>query len=198
MKRLLTLLLVAIALPAFGQAAAPSDADVTAAITKLREGLVSSFQKGDIEALLTFLDPDVVVTWQNGEVCRGPEAVRAYYNRMMTGESRRVRQITSAPEVVGRQVHGDWAVSWGNLHDHFVLTDGSDLPLNSVFTATIARHGERWLVTAFHASVNAFDNPVLSLAVRKLGLWAGLGGGVAGLFLGWVIARVTARPRRAG
>ena len=35
--------------------------------------------------------------------------------------------------------------AWGNLSDHFVLTNGSDLPFNSVFTATIAKRGDRRL-----------------------------------------------------
>jgi len=198
MKILITLLFLALAIPGFCQLPAPANPDeVTAAIAKLREGLVGSFKKGDIDGLLTHLDADVVVTWQNGEVCRGPEAVRAFYARMMTGEKRVVREIKSEPEVLGRQVHGDWAVSWGNLHDHFVLTDGSDLPFNSVFTATIAKRGDRWLVTAFHTSIGAFDNPVLSLATRKTALWLGLGGGAAGLLFGLILARAFARKKKS-
>src|SRR5688572_33484777 len=78
----------------------PANLDATAAITQLREGLIDSFVKADIDRLLTFLDPDVVVTWQNAEVCRGPEAVRAYYQRMMTGPSRVVREVKASPEVI--------------------------------------------------------------------------------------------------
>jgi ketosteroid isomerase-like protein len=168
-------------------AAAPDEAET--AIKALRDGLVSSFTKGDIDGLLEHLAADVVVTWQNGELCRGREEVRAFHNRMMTGNDKVVREIKSAPEVLGRQAHGDWAVSWGNLRDHFVLNDGSDLPFNSVFTATIAKQGERWLVTAFHVSVNVFDNPVLALSIRKTALWAGVGLGAAGLLIGFFVGR---------
>ncbi len=198
MKKLIVWFLFALAIPGFCQQSAPANAaEATAAITRLREGLVSSFTKGDIDGLLAHLDPEVVVTWQNGEICRGPGAVRAFYARMMTGEQRVVREIKSEPEVLGRQVSGDWAVSWGNLHDHFVLTDGSDLPFNSVFTATIAKRGDRWLVTAFHTSVSAFENPVLALATRKTALWLGLGGSAAGLLLGVVGTRLLARKKTA-
>lgn len=194
MKSLLLALFLALVVHSSGQGTPPAAADdATAAINKLRDGMVGSFKKGDVDTLLTFLDSDVVVTWQNGEVCRGPEAVRAFYQKMMSGEKRIVREIQSEPEVLGRQLHGETAVSWGNLHDHFVLTDGSDLPLNSVFTSTIAKRGEKWLVTGFHASVNAFDNPVLGLATRKIALWVGGGAGVAGLLFGWVLARVFGR-----
>jgi ketosteroid isomerase-like protein len=196
MKPLLISLLLIFALPAFAQNTPPSsNEDAATAINRLREGLVTSFKKGDIDTLLTYLDTDVVVTWQNGEVCRGPDAVRAFYQRMMKGEKPVVREIKSEPEVLGRQLHGDVAISWGNLHDHFVLTDGSDLPFNSVFTASIAKRGDRWLVTAFHTSVNVFENPVISYAMRKTVLWTGLGAGLVGIVLGWIIAGMASRKK---
>ncbi len=188
MKTILILLSAVFAINGSAQPTAATD-EASKAIDTLREGLVSSFTKGDLGGLLQHLDTNVVVTWQNGEVCQGREAVRAFYDRMMVGEKRVVREIKSAPEVLGRQVQGDWAVSWGNLHDHFVLNDGSDLAFNSVFTATIAKRGDRWLVTAFHTSANVFDNPVLGLAARKTALWAGIGVGLAGLIAGVLIGR---------
>jgi ketosteroid isomerase-like protein len=191
MKNLIAFIVIAIlgTLPASSQNAPQAGDEVGAAITALREGLVSSFRKGDIDTLLTHLSPDVVVTWQNGEVCRGTEAVRAFHVKMMSGEKRIVKEIQSSPEILGRQVYGDWAVSWGNLHDHFLLMDGSDLPFNSVFTATVAKRGDRWLVTAFHVSVSAFENPVLGTAVKKSALWSGIGAGVLGVLGGLIIGR---------
>jgi ketosteroid isomerase-like protein len=169
-----------------------------AAIIRLREGLIDSFNRSDIDGLLGFLDPDVVVTWQNGEVCQGPAEVKAYYDRMMKGDKPIVRKVTASPKVLGRQFHGAWAVSWGELNDNFELTDGRQLNFNSCFTATIAKRGDRWLVTAYHASINAFDNPVLSLAVKKVATIAVLGGAVAGLLIGLVLARFLRRPKGAG
>jgi len=190
MKKILIIIpaLVLSAWVAQAQVNAPAvDPVVDKAITHLREGLVDSFNRGDIDKLLTFLDTNAVVTWQNGEVCEGTAAVKAYYDRMMKGEHPVVSKVTSNPKVLGRLYEGDWAVSWGELNDVFVLTDGSELPLNSKFTATVARRGDVWLVTAFHVSVNAFDNPVTALAVKKVSLVIGgvaLGVGLlAGIFL---------------
>jgi ketosteroid isomerase-like protein len=199
MKHLLMLLPVALVFTAFGQPqpaqTAPASLDATQAITRLRAGLIDSFNKADVERLLTYLDTNVVVTWQNGEVCHGPAAVRAYYDKMMQGEHRIVREVKSNPEVLGRQVYDDWALSWGNLHDTLVLMDGTDLPFNTLFTATIAKRGDRWLVIGFHASVNAFDNPVLSLAVHKTTYWAGGVGAGLGL-VGGILLMVLFRGRR--
>jgi ketosteroid isomerase-like protein len=172
---------------------APNAADT--AINQLRADLVDSFFKGDIDRLVTYLAPEVVVTWQNGEVSHGPAEVRAYYQRMMTGENRIVREIKADPKILGRHITGETAISWGNLHDRFLLNDGRELPFNTLFTLTTAKRGDRWLVTSYHASVSVFDNPVLSLATRKVGLWVGAGAAVLGLLLGWLVSR--AGPRRA-
>jgi ketosteroid isomerase-like protein len=199
MKQLLIPLLLTLAVTTFGQTQpappAPASLDAEEAITRLREGLIDSFNKGDVEHLLTYLDTNVVVTWQNGEVCRGPAAVRAYYDKMMQGEHRIVREAKSNPEVLGRQVYGDWALSWGNLHDTIVLMDGTELPFNTLFTATTVKRGDRWQVLGFHASVNVFKNPVLSLAVHKTAYWAGGIGAAVGLFAGIILTMLFRRRR---
>jgi ketosteroid isomerase-like protein len=150
--------------------------------------LVSSFNQGDIDRLLTFLDTNAVVTWQNGEVCEGTAAVKAYYDRMMKGDRPVVSKVTSDPKILGRHIQGDWAISWGELNDHFLLTDGRDLALNSRFTATIAKREEQWKVSAFHVSVNAFHNPVMTWAVKKMALIGGIGGIITGVILGILAA----------
>jgi ketosteroid isomerase-like protein len=172
-----------------------SSSEVDQAITDLREGLIDSFNKGDIDRLLTFLDTNAVVTWQNGEVCEGAAAVKAYYDKMMKGDHPVVSKVTSEPKVLGRHIQGHWAVSWGELNDHFLLTDGRDLPLNSRFTATIAKRGDVWKVAAFHASVNAFNNPITAVAVRKISLVAGIGGIITGVIVGLVIASLFRRAK---
>jgi len=171
----------------------PSEVDQ--AITHLREGLIDSFNKADIDRLLTFLDTNAVVTWQNGEVCEGTAAVKAYYDKMMKGDHPVVSKVSSEPKVLGRHIQGDWAVSWGELNDHFILTDGRDLPLNSHFTATIAKRRDGWKVSAFHASVNAFTNPITAYAVKKISLIAGVGGIVTGVIVGLVIASIVRRSK---
>jgi len=171
--------------------------EVDKAITPLREGLIDSFNKGDIDRLLTFLDTNVVVTWQSGEVCEGTAAVKAYYDKMMKGDHPVVSKVTSEPKVLGRHIQGDWGVSWGELNEHFFLSDGRDLPLNSRFTATIVKREDGWKVSAFHASVNAFSNPITGLAVKKIALVAGIGGIITGVLVGLVIASLRRRPNNA-
>lgn len=191
-------LTVLIALSSHSQAQttqAVTDVDPLIAIGQLRAELTDSFNKGDVDRLLSHVDPNAVVTWQNGEVCHGPDEVRAYYNKMIKSDHPIVAKLTTDPVVEDRHIYGDWAVSAGNLHDAYMLNDGSTFTLNSHFTATIARRGDAWKIVSFHASVNAFDNPILSVVARKVGLWAGIGGAVAGVVLGLVISSLIRRKR---
>ena len=187
--------LTALAQPAQGTAEVKAP-DPTEAITRLREELIDSFNKGDLDRLLSHLSPDVVVTWQDGSVCHTPAEVRAYYNRMMAGPSPVVKTVTASPVVDGRQVHDGWAVSWGHMNDHFELTDGKKLDMDSRFTATISRDGEAWKVSSFHASTDTFANPVLGLAIRRTATWVGAGAGGAGLVIGCILGAVISRRTR--
>ncbi len=82
----------------------------------LRKGLVEAIKKNDVDELLTYLDPDVVVTWQNGEVSRKPDGVKAYYDRMMKGPQRVVDTLTIDPTVEElTHLYGDTGVAFGML-----------------------------------------------------------------------------------
>jgi hypothetical protein len=79
-----------------------------------------------------------------------------------------------------------------------VLADGRELAFNSHFTATIAKRGDRWLVAAFHVSINAFDSPITALAVKKVSLYVGLGGVIVGILGGMLVARLRRCPSKTG
>src|SRR5450432_2374005 len=68
--------------PQAATAAADDEANHKA-LRDLKDAMVNAVNKGDIDALLPLLHKNVVFTAMNGEVCRGQDAVRAYFNRMM-------------------------------------------------------------------------------------------------------------------
>jgi ketosteroid isomerase-like protein len=167
--------------------AAPAPDDLKQ-IDQLRHGLVDAFNRRDIDAMLHYLDPNVVVVWQNGEINQGPEAVRQYYNRMMVQGV--VKSVTFDPVVQDRACHGSTCVSVGTLQDTFTLNDGRVLPLNSRWTATVIKSDSgTWGIAAFHASANVFDNPVIHIATHKVGMYSGGAGLLAGLILGALFFR---------
>src|SRR4029434_6465649 len=112
---------------------------------------------------------------------------------MMMGDHRVVQKLSCDPVVDDRHIFGDWAVSWGNLHDDYTLNDGTSFKFDSRFTATIAKRGAEWKVVALHESVNAFDNPIVRLAAKKVGTWGGIAGAVIGLLIGFVAGKARAK-----
>jgi ketosteroid isomerase-like protein len=178
--------------------AGAADAGVPPEIKQLRDNLIDAFNKREVDRMLSYLHPDVVVTWQNAEVSHGREGVRKYYERMMVGPDSVVVDMRSNPVVEGRKMYGDTSVSYGAMNDWFKLRDGTEVNLNSRFSAHLARQGDgNWLVTGFHASSDAFEGEVHNLYAKKAGTMAGVAGGVGGLIVGAIVGWLLGRRRPA-
>jgi len=166
-----------------------SSSEVDAELKVLREGMVSAFKKRDFETLLTFVTSDIIVTWQNGEVTKGKDELRAYNERMLVGPTSVVSEVDGDPEIQGRKFFDDHVISVGNMRDSFTLrATGEKLPLNSRFSALVVKENGRYLLSGLHLSVNAFDNPILAGAV---GIYKSLawGVGLVGLLVGFLVGR---------
>ncbi len=163
----------------------------------LRRQLVEAVNKGDMDALMTHLDKDIVVTWMDGRVSRGPQGVKDYIEKMTRGPDRKVQSYKTDAEVDElTHLYGDTGIATGKSHDQFVLTDGRDFATDTRWTASLVKADGGWKIAGFHASTDMFDNPVLHIAVQRTALWTGIPAGIAGLVVGagavWLL-----RPRRA-
>lgn len=157
-------------------------------LRSLRDSMFQAYEKRDVDKLLTYLEPEAIVTWQNGDRTVGPKELKAFYDRMMTGDSRVVTDVKSKLVVDGLSTlyGGDTAVAKGTLEDTFVLASGSSFVLNNKWTATVVKSGDDWKVASFHASSSIFDNPILAAAQQwtltlmavgaAVGLLVGAGG----------------------
>lgn len=172
--------------------------DPAEAITRIRTELVEAFNKGDVDAMAKHFDPDIVAVWQDGEVCHGPAEIKAYYQKLMGGPDKLIAKATTNPQVDGRHLYGDVAVSYGRFNDSYELTSGSKLTLDSKFTSTLAKRDGVWKVVSFHASGDMFKNDIVTMAVKKTALWAGVTAGVAGIALGLLIGRTTCKRAAKG
>ena len=196
--------------PAAATATSPataSSADTAAVHTelrRLRDEMLAAWQRRDIDALLSHVDPNVVVTWQNGEVNRGPDAIRRFYNEMLSGEASILSNLVSTLEVDDLSVlHGpDTAIAFGSIHDNFTfkrplastaaIGAGNTLALTSRWTATLVRKAGEWKLASYHVSANVFSNPVQDLAVKASGRL----GGIVGFLIGVIVALLAARMLR--
>jgi uncharacterized protein (TIGR02246 family) len=155
----------------------------------LLEGMEAGMNKLDIDALLKLAQPDVIITWQNAEVSRGHEQVRAYYNRMIKGATPIVRKLTTTATLGGPAVfYGDTAIAFGTTVDRFELTDGLDFTLNANWSTTVVKTDGQWRVAALHFSTNLFDNALLN-AARRLAMYAAGGAFLLGIVLTWLVMR---------
>lgn len=182
------MLLFAVALPAQSQVASKDEA-VHNELRALRDGMLEAIKKGDIDRQLSYLHPNVVVSWQNAEVSRGRDGVRTYLNRMLRGADKFVDSYSTELNVDELTIlyGGDTGISFGSAVDHFKLSSGSSLDIPSRWSATLVNEGGKWLIASVHSSTNLFDNPLLTTAKQLVYIVGGIClvlGVVVGFFLG--------------
>lgn len=189
---------------------APDPAMIHNQLRAVRDAMLEAWGRRDIDAVLSHVEPDVVVTWQNGEVNRGPEAIRQFYKDTLEGENSALSNIVSTVTVDDLSVlHGaDTAIAAGSIHDEMsfkrsipiasLVGAGKSISLDSRWTATLVHNSGEWKVASYHVSANLFSNPVLELAMRGAGRAAGIGGFIGGaaivLLIAWLRGRTT-KPR---
>jgi len=164
-------------------------------LRQLRDGLLATMNKGDIEASLRFLHTNCVITWHNAEVSRGHEGVRAYNNRVMTGPNKIVESFHCDVNVDELTIlyGGDTGICFGSSDEDFKLANGKNLHVHGRWSATLVKENGRWLVVSLHASTNLFDNVLLDYA-RKAATGACAACLVIGGIIGWLVGR---RRKRA-
>ena len=195
MKRIITILVLALvalglSVPRASLAQKVPEDPAHEQLRQLRDGLLAAMNKGDLDATLAFLHTNCVITWHNAEVSRGHQGVRDYYNRVMTGPNRivdsfhcdlKVDELTS--------LYGEnTGICFGSSDEHFKLASGRNLDVKGRWTATLIKDNGRWLVASLHVSTNLFDNVLLDMAKRSMGV-AGAICFVMGVLAGWLISR---------
>lgn len=185
MKR--SMLLLVLALPI---AAQPADEATHNALRQLKATMEKALNERDLNAIVANVDPNVVFTTMNGDVCRGPEQIRAYFDKMLNAPGHIVKEVKVSFEVdqLTTLYGGDTGVAYGSSKDHYELTDGKTFDINGRWTCTMVKNGDRWVIAAFHYSANVFDNPIL--ARYKAAIWqAGIGAAVLALIIGFLLGR---------
>jgi uncharacterized protein (TIGR02246 family) len=173
----------------------PEEEALHAELRALKDRAAAALNRRDIDAVLAETDPNVVFTAMDSEVAHGRDAVRKYFERMMTSDSRVVQDIQSTfePDDLSVVYGGDNAVASGSAKTHFKLVAGSELDLDGRWTADLVKEDGRWLIAAFHYSVNMFDNPLLN-AARRMTWYVGIGAALVALLVGYVAGRRLKRP----
>lgn len=154
----------------------------------LRVEIIDAITKGDIDGVLGRVHPDVVVTWQNSEVCRGRNGLKEFFERMGK-KSFKGYKIPPTPDELTILHGGDTGISFGEVVAEYRLL-GKSYELKSRWTATLVKADGKWQLAAYHLSMNVLDNPILTTA--RQGLY--LGAAIA-LVIGILIGRMFTRRR---
>lgn len=192
MKTFLWLLLVPLWLVSLSAQTSTPAAEAPAhnELRALRAQVIEAITQGDFEGVARHVHPNVVVTWQNAEVCRGIDGLRAFFERMGKDAFQGYKVPPTPDELT--ILHGDdTGVSFGHVVATYRLL-GREFEFTSRWTATLVRENGQWLLASYHVSLNGLDNPILGAAKRGL-LWAA---GIAALG-GLVIGRLFGKRRSA-
>lgn len=147
----------------------------------------------DVERMVAQMTPDATVTWLNGEISRGHDEIRAYYNRMVKGPERILDKYTTAAKIGAHaRFFGDVAVADGSMRDSFVPVARGPFQLDSRWSSVSVKQNGQWKVAALHLSANVFTNDLIEEAKSAAGK-VGIGGAIVGLVLGWLAARLRKR-----
>jgi uncharacterized protein (TIGR02246 family) len=195
MKPLLPLLMLC-TLPIMPQALAdagdPHAADRQALIEVFHE-IEAGINDQNVERMVAQMTPDATVTWLNGEISRGHDEIRAYYQRMVKGPERILDKYTTVAKIGAHaRFFGDVAVADGSMRDSFFPVARAPFELSSNWTSTSVKRDGRWQVTALHLSANVFTNDLIeeaTAAAWKTGIGGAVGGIALGLLIGWLRKR---------
>jgi ketosteroid isomerase-like protein len=165
--------------------AATMDDPAHTELRMLRTNVIDAITHGDFDRTIAFVHTNVVVTWQNNEVCRGHAGLRAFFDRVGKDAFKGYR-VPPMPDELTILYPGDTGISFGHTVASYTLL-GRDFDFTNRWTATLVKDGGQWKLAAYHVSINVLDNPILNAAKHSLYWVAGLavvGGLVVGLLLG--------------
>ncbi len=159
----------------------------------LRTEMIAAIESRDIDRMMTYVHPEIVTTWQDGETTRGVDELRAYYDRL--GKDAFVAfKVPHKPDDLSILQGGDTAISNGIVVANYKIL-GKDYEFTSRWTATLSLVDGQWKVIAYHVSLNALDNPVIDAAKSFIWMAAGIGI-LIGLLIGFLLCLF--RKRKAG
>jgi ketosteroid isomerase-like protein len=174
---------------------AEADAATHDELRQVRDALTKAVEEGDIEAQLAHASDDVVTTWQNNEVARGPDGLRDFLKQMDSGGERVFQGYKTKPTADDRATiyGGDTAIATGTSVPHYKYL-GMEFDLENRWTATLVKENDEWKIAAYHVSANVVNNPLLSAAKRAL-YWTGGVALVVGMVLGGLLTRMMSKNR---
>ena len=112
-----------------GQAANAAEDPAHAELRALRTEVIEAITQGDFDRVIKHVHTNVVITWQNGDVCRGHQGLREFFNRMGK-DTFKGYKVPPTPDELTILHGGDTGVSFGQTVAQYKLL-GKDIELKS-------------------------------------------------------------------
>ena len=155
-----------------------------AAAKELATRLVDAIAASDFAGAGALLTPDAVVTFQNGDVCKGRSEAEKYVKSHFVGKEALIQGYAGKPTVVSTTaLDPSTLVVAGTSADQLTLSSGAPMVLDTRWTATVVNRDGQWQIASLHLSTNMLDNPVIEKMKMTSYLLAAFGL-VMGLTLG--------------
>lgn len=153
-----------------------------------------AFSRRDMDAIERVLAPRFAVAMADQRLATDRAGLQAGIERWCSGPAAPFASVTFQP-VVDRHAEplatGVVAVA-GTSRDLYRFKAGSELTVDSRWTATVVRTPAGWRIAQLHLGIDPVDNPMMaSLAGRVLWI-SGIAAAVAlavGLVAGWLLGR---------
>ena len=151
----------------------------------------------NIDALAPLLYEKFSITTVDQKMFTNLADFKTYYASTFNGENAPLKSLTFNPTAddltafVGENI----GLSHGTSMDTYVFSDGESRTMGSRWTATVFKENGKWKVLNIHLGTSILDNPVVA-AMKSYVLKIGIGAGLIGLLLGFVVGRLKRRPVR--
>jgi hypothetical protein len=146
----------------------------------------------NFDALKPLFHEKFSITTVDQKVFTNFDDFKAHFAGLFTGANAPLKGITFNPEAdaLTEFVGDNLGLSHGSSTDTYVFADGDTRVMTSRWTATLIKDTGKWKILNLHIGTNLLDNPVTEAAksyVYKVGVGAGLGGLLLGFILAWVM-----------
>lgn len=156
---------------------------------------------GNFDALKPLFYSKFSITTVDQKLFTSIDDFKAYYDGLLKGDKAALKSVAFKPEADALTdfVGDNIGLSHGTSTDTYTFADGDVRTMASRWTATVYKDNGKWKILNLHLGVNLLDNPVVT-ALKGYTYKAGLGAGVGGLIIGFLVAwilRGRSRARRA-
>ncbi len=175
----------------------PREADHMA-LRALRDKVTTAINTQDLKALSSCFAKEFAFTTVTQAILTNEAQVQAFFNRMFRSDGALVTAMKTEPtaDILTRFIDANTGICYGSTKDTYTMKSGKTVEMNLRWSATVVKENGEWKVALAHVGTDFLNNPVtegLTAFAKKVGIGAGLGG----LLLGFLLCRIFSRRKPA-